>query len=458
MLEHSLVRVYNSKGQVAGSGFLVGNNHILTCAHVISNVANVKHSLALAPNASQPTPQTKALSVRTTTGREIQIAANSPIQDDVFVDFPFLEKTKKYRARVVQFKPPTTSQAATWGGDIAGLELVDLINSQAVPAKLFDKTDLWKQEFRAFGFPSGYASGLWATGKTLGINLEDWIQIESDGNTGIFLEPGFSGAPIWDNDLGGAIGMVVARHKKPESRVAFAISAKKIAELWPEIIRLSQPGYEGKHGYQRLEYKIPTSKLNYNEAEIDTAIASSKETLANAYHTEPEAIEIVRVIYGSLKFVFRMPTQLAIDAVLDPRKFSINHHGEQLEMLAGQFSVEDKTDLRWKNLSKADLRNANLAGADLSYSDLRQVDLRKANLQGADLIKANLDEADLRQANLHKADLSRASLREADLRGAILYGADLSGSKLQRAIVDSDQLIEAVSLRGAIMPNGKIEK
>jgi uncharacterized protein YjbI with pentapeptide repeats len=68
--------------------------------------------------------------------------------------------------------------------------------------------------------------------------------------------------------------------------------------------------------------------------------------------------------------------------------------------------------------------------------------LGRANLMGASLLGVNLSGANLRDANL----------RGADLNGAILYGADLSGA---HGWTD-EQLAQATTLVGAILPNGKI--
>ena len=78
-----------------------------------------------------------------------------------------------------------------------------------------------------------------------------------------------------------------------------------------------------------------------------------------------------------------------------------------------------KADLSEANLRWANLSEANLRGADLSEADLRWADLRWANLRGADL-----SEADLRWANLSEANLSEANLRWANLRGANLSEAE----------------------------------
>jgi hypothetical protein len=65
--------------------------------------------------------------------------------------------------------------------------------------------------------------------------------------------------------------------------------------------------------------------------------------------------------------------------------------------------------------SGADLRYANLSGADLSGADLRYANLSGADLRYANLSGANLSGANLRYANLNGANLSGANLSDADL-------------------------------------------
>ena len=77
-------------------------------------------------------------------------------------------------------------------------------------------------------------------------------------------------------------------------------------------------------------------------------------------------------------------------------------------------------DLRYADLSDADLRVADLHNADLRHADLSYADLRVAKLSGADLRHADLSDADLRYADLSGADLSGADLHNADLRHAKL--------------------------------------
>src|SRR5215204_1772288 len=114
--------------------------------------------------------------------------------------------------------------------------------------------------------------------------------------------------------------------------------------------------------------------------------------------------------------------------------------GENIISLAG---VDlSRADLKDANLCGAVLGAANLSRADLSIANLRGVDLSGANLSRADLSEANLTEAGLGAANLTRANLSGARLRRADLILANLSGANLYGAKFASAIMPNQQKYE----------------
>jgi len=110
-----------------------------------------------------------------------------------------------------------------------------------------------------------------------------------------------------------------------------------------------------------------------------------------------------------------------------------------------------------------------LSGADLTNAALHDTDLIGVNLSNADLYGAMLYRSDLRNANLQGVDLRNANLQGVDLRNANLQGANLTGADLgctkpggqkiacvdlSSAIVTSEQLAKARSLKGATMPDG----
>jgi uncharacterized protein YjbI with pentapeptide repeats len=116
------------------------------------------------------------------------------------------------------------------------------------------------------------------------------------------------------------------------------------------------------------------------------------------------------------------------------------------------------TDLRGARLERADLRGADLREGHLGQAYLRFASLRDADLGGADLSGADLGESHLGGANLAGANLYDADLRGADLRGADLSGTNLSRARLVGARVTGEQLAQAASLRGAILPDGTVHR
>jgi len=102
------------------------------------------------------------------------------------------------------------------------------------------------------------------------------------------------------------------------------------------------------------------------------------------------------------------------------------------------------------DFSRANLRDANFAGADLS-ADMknqsmglmrvvfRSADLEGSNFKGANLARADLQFAKLGGANLSGADISGAEAGGADFRAALLSDTNLSGCDVTSARITQDQ-------------------
>ena len=198
-LESSIVRICSANGVVVGAGFLVGERQVLTCAHVVAG------ALGLADDAPEK--------------------PRAP----VYLDFPRTAPRKLVTARLVLWRPPR----ADGGDDIAGLELIGDPPHGAQAAPLAQVEDLWEHSFRAFGFPRGQDSGVWATGRLLGRQVTNWVQIEDVKETGFSVEPGFSGTPVWDSQVEAVVGMVVAAERRMNLKTAFAIPVDVLASSWP---------------------------------------------------------------------------------------------------------------------------------------------------------------------------------------------------------------------------------
>ena len=112
-------------------------------------------------------------------------------------------------------------------------------------------------------------------------------------------------------------------------------------------------------------------------------------------------------------------------------------------------SGKEIVDLRFADLSFADLNNTDLTYAVLKGANLFSANLTYADLKGADLSNADLSFADLSGANLRGADLISADLTYALLMGANLMYADLKDTNLRNAYFSNAILISVKNLQYA---------
>jgi hypothetical protein len=194
-LDLSIARLYDASGTIAGAGFLVGDRNLLTCAHVI-----VAAGIQVVP--------TKLPSVEV-----------------VRLDFPLLTLEKTCFARICFWDEDK---------DIAGLELTSDPPAGASVARLLDTNDVWDHRFRTFGFPEHYDDGIWASGLLKGRTGGKVIQFEDVKETGYQVQPGFSGSPVWDESLGGVIGMVSSSDTDKKAKVAYCIPYD-VLSTWDQI-------------------------------------------------------------------------------------------------------------------------------------------------------------------------------------------------------------------------------
>jgi WD40 repeat protein len=199
-LELSVVRIYTNSGKVIGAGFLVSQKYILTCAHVIADALGLPRKTTQMPDA------------------------------EIIVDFPLVAAKQLLKAKVVFWLPVNPNVEVE---DIAGLELKHSPLNKALLAPLITSDDWAGHPLRVLGFPAGQPDGVWATGVLRGRTAKGWVQLEDVKQPGYRLEPGFSGAPIWDDELQGIAGIAVAVDiNRPEAKVGFMIPTQVLVNAW----------------------------------------------------------------------------------------------------------------------------------------------------------------------------------------------------------------------------------
>ncbi|MEH1824841.1 MAG: trypsin-like peptidase domain-containing protein [Nostoc sp.] len=246
----AIARIFHASGAVVGVGFLVSGrtqNYILTCAHVITSALSLPEDIVEAPS------------------------------DDIYLDFPLIASGQKLKAKVIFWQPVVSNASTFEPEDIAGLQIEGQLPKEAQPIQLIRANNIWEHPFRIFGFPNGHNDGVWATGVLRDAQGKGWVQLEDSKVTGYRIEPGFSGAPIWDENLVGVVGMAVAAEKRREDiKTAFMIPADVLIAAWDEI---ALPISSNAHT-QTIKSRVQQLKIKTLQQRVDV-LSSDYEAAHN---------------------------------------------------------------------------------------------------------------------------------------------------------------------------------
>ncbi|BDI15896.1 hypothetical protein ANSO36C_16980 [Nostoc cf. commune SO-36] len=240
-LESSIVRIYSNsnKGKVIGAGFLVSQKYIITCAHVVADALGLARTTAQMPDA------------------------------EITLDFPLVAPKQLLKAKVVFWLPVNPSVELE---DIAGLELAHSPPNQALIAPLITSDEWAGHPFRVFGFPAGQPDGVWATGVLRGHTGKSWVQLEDEKQTGYGLKPGFSGAPIWDGELQGVVGIAVAADiNQPDAKVGFMIPTRVLVIGWSVLSQaIALCPYRGLFAFREEDARFFFGRDIFTQKLVDT--------------------------------------------------------------------------------------------------------------------------------------------------------------------------------------------
>ena len=198
IIQSGIVRILDTGKKPVGSGFLIDENRLITCAHIVTNALKVK-------GISQEAPT-----------------------DNLTVDFPLIEPNQLLQASVIAWIPKD---------DVAVLKIIGKPPSEAKALDLIDQPIIQGHEFRAFGFPTYLPNGIWASGN-LNTDVEGKLLLEYSGTTGTTIQTGFSGGPVWDEALQGVVGMIQQTEAKPDAQVGLGVPIKRIVDSYKPLISL----------------------------------------------------------------------------------------------------------------------------------------------------------------------------------------------------------------------------
>ncbi|MCX2732638.1 serine protease [Saccharopolyspora sp. NFXS83] len=173
-LDAALVRLRDGR-RVLGAGFLIAPGVVATCAHVIGDAEPIADFPLLGSH-----------------GHAVEV----------------LERDDELDVAILRLAEPPTG-------------------ALPVPARI--NGDVRDHRFRTFGFPAAESDGVWVTGRLVGAQSRGRIQMAQD--TGHWqIEPGFSGAPVWDEELAGVVGMVVTTARN--AATAHLVPTTALGDAW----------------------------------------------------------------------------------------------------------------------------------------------------------------------------------------------------------------------------------
>ncbi|MFG1901394.1 trypsin-like serine peptidase [Micromonospora carbonacea] len=197
-----VVRIRGGNGVILGSGTLLGDRHVLTCAHVVDRAVG-----------------------RATAGA-------TPPADRVQVELVRLPRLSARSAGVVTGGWVPAGKEGQ--GDIALLELSDPVPGR--PGAELRRLPLWEKHVYAFGFPKEFRDGETVHAVLHGGTgpANEWMQMDpSPASPGLRVRSGFSGAAAVDNETGYVVGMVVSYYSGPASGRSFMIPVETLLHHLP---------------------------------------------------------------------------------------------------------------------------------------------------------------------------------------------------------------------------------
>ncbi|WP_261991408.1 nSTAND1 domain-containing NTPase [Streptomyces sp. OR43] len=188
--------------------FLIAPDLVLTCAHVVAYALGY--------------PRLQKVVARTSVTLDVPLVAEL--------------KGKTWTAEVEHFVPEREDES----GDIAVLRLRDVIPGTR-PIPMVEPDTAWDHAVGVVGFTGAQPGGIWSRGRPSGTNEQGWRQFSRLDSEEPRVKKGFSGSPVWDSQLGAAIGLIVVTQNDHEAPQTFMIRTSTLSAELPQLKEALQP-------------------------------------------------------------------------------------------------------------------------------------------------------------------------------------------------------------------------
>jgi hypothetical protein len=179
--ERAIARIYNRDDIVIGTGFLVAPGYVLTCAHVVLS----------------------AMGLQT---EEDYRQHQAPPQEPLTLNFHLLDPLQKLQAQVVAWLPYDRET-----NDVAALRLLTPLPKPLPPVPLTAVSwlEVQKDQHSVYGFGESDGGGRTDAYRPKTSVAGNRFQLCKFGDEADeTIQPGYSGAPVWNERLQQVIGMV----------------------------------------------------------------------------------------------------------------------------------------------------------------------------------------------------------------------------------------------------------
>jgi len=187
------VRIRNTRGEVRGAGVLLGDQHVLTSAHVVFGAGN-----------------------------------------EVIIDFIGLTHTQSRRART---RPEWCVQERDdQCGDVALLQLDQRLAIKA--GVTLRRTALsWDRGVRVCGFPREAVGGVYTRATLTGYGRPggEWLRMNAGGPDAPPVQAGFGGAGVVDDTTGAVLGIVVGEYADEAANRAWMLPTETVLNYLPRV-------------------------------------------------------------------------------------------------------------------------------------------------------------------------------------------------------------------------------